>query len=100
MLGIIKNIFSRSKTGQLPLGRWARNSENVKSIYANSDHCGDVICGDPKKVKKIINIQKPIKINLPQNNKLDMYKNEEFCCMLFGVNGLCINCGLNSNIQI
>lgn len=93
MLGIIKNIFSRSKTG-----RWARNSENVKSIYANSDHCGDVICGDPKKVKKII--QKPIKINLPQNNKLDMYKNEECCCMLFGVNDPCINCGLNSNIQI
>jgi hypothetical protein len=84
MLGIIKNIFSRSKTGQLPLGRWARNSENVKSIYANSD---------PKKVKII---QKTI----PQNNKLDMYKNEEFCCMLFGVNGPCINCGLNSNIQI
>jgi|TARA_B110000285_G_C14926885_1_gene515430 hypothetical protein len=96
MLGIIKNIFSRSKTGQLPLGRWARNSENVKSIYANSDHCGDIICGDPKKVKKIV--QKTIK--LPQNNKLDMYKNEEFCCMLFGVNGPCINCGLISNVKI
>jgi hypothetical protein len=119
MLSVIKNLFKCKNQGQLPLGRWGRNNENVKSIYANSDHCGDIICGDPKKVKQIVNIQKSIPQNnkldsvnmtnveeiikmgdtdvaffggYPQNNKLDMYKNEEFCCMLFGVNGSCINC--------
>ncbi len=55
MLGIIKNIFSIIKTVQLPLGRWARNSDRVKSIYANSDHCGDIICKNPKEITALIN---------------------------------------------
>ena len=95
MLAVIRNLFKRNKSpGQLPLGRWARNHENVKSVYANSDHCGDIICGDPKKVKQIVNTQKQIKINLPQSNKLhtNTYKNQDFCCMLLGMNGPCEDC--------
>ena len=26
----------------------------IKAILANSDNCGDIICGDPKLVKEII----------------------------------------------
>ena len=39
----------------------ALNNENVKSVYANSDHCGDVICGNPKRVKQIINNENNIR---------------------------------------
>ena len=127
MFSTIRNIFKRNEN-KIVLGRWARSNDFTKAIYANSDHCGDMICGDPKKVKTIVNRQKSIPQNnkldsvnsnmthveeiiqmgdtdvaffggYPQNNKLDMYKNEEFCCMLFGVNDSCINCGLNRNIQ-
>jgi hypothetical protein len=36
-----------------PLGRWNRkNCNNLMSFYANTDHCGDKICGDVKVLKK------------------------------------------------
>ena len=54
--------------------RWFGNSNNVKlgrrehrlnneqkdlkAIWANSDHCGDVLCKDPKVVKGLIDSQK------------------------------------------
>ena len=28
--------------------------KNIKFVYNNSDHCSDVICGNPKLVKKLI----------------------------------------------
>tara|TARA_Y100001933_G_C18743455_1_gene456757 strand:- start:131 stop:463 length:333 start_codon:yes stop_codon:yes gene_type:complete len=93
MLSTIKNLFKR-KESKIVLGRWARNNDVTKAIYANSDHCGDMICGDPKKVKNIVNTQKPVKIKLPQSNKLHTYKNQDFCCMLLGIDGPCEDCNL------
>ena len=85
MLKFIKKLATQEKT-KISLGRWARTNENVKSIYANSDHCGDIICGDPKKMKHIVNFgQQKIKVKLPQNNNFT--KENEFCCMLLGMSG-------------
>ena len=97
MITTIKNLFKRNES-KIVLGRWARNNDVTKAIYANSDHCGDMICGDPKKIKNIVNTQKPIKVNLPQNNKIhtNIYKNQDFCCMLLGINGPCEDCSLIS----
>ena len=40
------------------LGRWEHKlkpeQQEIKLILNNSDHCGDVICGDPVVVKNII----------------------------------------------
>ena len=90
MLSIIKNLF-KSKESKIVLGRWGRTNDVTKAIYANSDHCGDMICGDPKKVKIIVNTQKT---KVPQNNKFHTYKNQDYCCMLLGINGPCKKCGL------
>ena len=95
MLSIIKNLF-KSKESNIMLGRWSRKNDVTKAIYANSDHCGDIICGDPKKVKIIVNNQKPIRVKLPQNNKFHTYKNHDYCCMLLGINGPCKKCCLFS----
>ena len=102
MLSRIRNIFKKKPETQM-LGRWARSNETVKSIYANSDHCGDILCGNPKEVKRIVNSQKKIKVKLPQNNKLHTTSNihlsnihsEHFCCMLLGMNGPCNDCPLH-----
>jgi hypothetical protein len=45
------------------LGRW-NIKENTKQIdskvfWANSDHCGDIICGNPLKNKKNFENHKP-----------------------------------------
>jgi len=54
---IIKKIFPKNKP--IILGRWGNNlsdrQKEINSIWTNSDHCGDIICGEPKKVKTIIN---------------------------------------------
>ena len=52
--------FNNSK---LLLGRW-NVKENKKQIdtkvfWANSDHCGDIICGNPIKNKKNFENHKP-----------------------------------------
>jgi hypothetical protein len=61
---MLRNFFSKF-SNKLILGRWSHNipdkQKNIRAIWANSDHCGDIICGDPKKVKDII--------NKTQNNK-------------------------------
>ena len=95
MLSTLKNLFKR-KESKIVLGRWARSNDVTKAIYANSDHCGDMICGDPKKVKTIVNKQKKIKVSLPQKNNLhtNTYNNQDFCCMLLGLDGPCEDCGL------
>ena len=101
MLKFIQKIFNKKET-KISLGRCARTNENIKSIYAHSDHCGDIICGDPKKIKDIVNKQKnaKVKVKLPQNNKIHIpitnaYESE-FCCILVGMNGTCRNCSFNN----
>ena len=46
----------------LYLGRWEHreneNQKEIKSIWANSDNCGDRICGQPDVIKEITNIWK------------------------------------------
>ena len=122
MLAIIRNLFKRNNSSsQLPLGRWALNNENVKSLYANSDHCGDVICGNPQKVKTFVYEENSFKhipvTNIPhlqtqsesqqqsqqqsQPQSDDVYANQDFCCMLLGLNGPCNGCTLiNSSPKI
>ena len=63
MFNIIKNnllykILENSipklfiKTEQ-PLGRWnTKNCNKLMNYYANTDHCGDKICGDVKLLKE------------------------------------------------
>jgi hypothetical protein len=49
-------------TRDLNLGRWehrqTEKQKEIKSIWANSDHCGDHICGQPEVIKEITNIRK------------------------------------------
>ena len=53
MWQLVKNIFKKKETKVL-LGRWGNHGKDIKNIYANHDHCGDIICKDPKIVKKLI----------------------------------------------
>lgn len=40
------------------LGRWNRNNDpTITSILTNYDHCGDIICKDPKEAKKLITME-------------------------------------------
>ena len=68
MIPYMRKMF-KIRDAQLALGRWKRENDVTKAIYANSDHCGDIIYGDPKKVKTIVNSQKKIKTKLPKSNK-------------------------------
>ena len=50
---------SSSSTTQM-LGRWKikpnqESSEIINNFWNNSDHCGDIICGDPVKNKEFLN---------------------------------------------
>ena len=47
----IKNIAKPQN--KIMLGRWGYNSKDIKSHYANLDHCGDYICGNPNLYKNI-----------------------------------------------
>lgn len=95
MLNIFKNLI-RKKESKIVLGRWGRTNDVTKSIYANSDHCGDAICGNPRKVKQLVHNQKKIKVALPVSNKFHTNTNEannqDFCCMLLGLQGPCQEC--------
>lgn len=47
--------FNYYKPHKTPLGRWKPyENEDLKIYYANIDHCGDRICGNPKIVKNEI----------------------------------------------
>jgi len=48
------------------LGRWAVKScsellTSINSVYQNRDHCGDVICHQPKKAEEYIKTDKKLK---------------------------------------
>ena len=53
MINNLKNLCSiflkKKKPTMLNVGRWnSADNQGIKSILANSDHCGDKICHDPK----------------------------------------------------
>lgn len=46
-----------SSVATTPLGRWnLKCNHDVTSIFANSDHCGSVVCKDPRETKKQISL--------------------------------------------
>ena len=53
----LSNFFS-GRNSLTMLGRWEhrinKNHEEIKFVQANSDHCGDKICGDPKIVNELL----------------------------------------------
>jgi len=53
----IKMPLKYIKSDQIKLGRWGKNltekQEEIKFILANSDNCGDKICGYPEMVNKL-----------------------------------------------
>ena len=62
MLQLLRNLFKKEK--KILLGRWGNYGSDIKSIYANHDHCGDIICKDPKIVKKLVEKNKLLEKNL------------------------------------
>ena len=51
----LPKIIKNNNTKITPLGRWnTKDNSDIKSILANYDNCGDIICKDPKEVIKII----------------------------------------------
>lgn len=63
MWQLFRNMFKKNET-KILLGRWGNHGKDIKNIYANHDHCGDIICKDPKIVKNLI------EKNLIEKNKL------------------------------
>lgn len=53
MLSRLKKLFKNTDT-KIILGRWGNNGSNIKNIYANHDHCGDIICKNPKIITEFI----------------------------------------------
>ena len=60
------NMLRLNSTRTMMLGRWCskrnKQHEDVVTFWANSDHCGDVICGNPIENKKILD-GKPVSLN-------------------------------------
>ena len=51
---IFNKIFKSTNNNKILLGRWNNQGNEIKNIYANHDHCGDIICKDPKIVSTYI----------------------------------------------
>ena len=52
---ITRFLKLNSSMSQPKLGRWNTNdNQGIESILANSDHCGDLICKDPKLVSGLV----------------------------------------------
>lgn len=67
MFRFIKKMFVKEKNPIL-LGRWNRNNDpSITSILTNYDHCGDIICKDPREAKKLITME----IEKSKNKKID-----------------------------
>ena len=65
MLFTTRNFIKRLMTGTSPptrLGRWEHRQTDkqleFKQKWANSDHCGDIICGKPELIKMNANKKK------------------------------------------
>lgn len=56
-LKIVNNIARRRIVNRPPvsLGRWEHRvnekQQDLKILWANIDHCGDIICGKPENIK-------------------------------------------------
>jgi len=50
--------FMTPKVHPKMLGRWNlktnKQQEDIVTFWANSDHCGDIICGNPLENKKLL----------------------------------------------
>ena len=48
--------FFKTKHNTIMLGRWNPKNclvkESISVFQANSDHCGDILCGDPNRYKE------------------------------------------------
>jgi len=65
MFNFLRNLIIPKNT--VLLGRWNRNqSADIKNIFANHDHCGDIICKDPKEITRLINKETIIKPKKPK----------------------------------
>jgi len=58
-----RNIYKKMGYNEkLNLGRWEHRHDErkkeIKSIWANYDHCGDHICGEHKVIKEFTNMKK------------------------------------------
>ncbi len=51
---MLVKLFPKSKPPML--GRWGNNlndtQKSINSVWTNSDHCGDIICGKPELIQK------------------------------------------------
>lgn len=106
---MIRRLFK--KTSEIKLGRWDHSinieQEHIKSVWTNSDHCGDVICGKPDNIKKTLDSasnykkEKTIKrsYNTLSNTDSVINKNSSnsTCCILLGFHDFCENCTLINN---
>ena len=59
MIDKILKLFNRKPIQGIMLGRWNLKHDNAKKeiitmFYSNTDHCGDVICGNIIENKKIL----------------------------------------------
>ena len=56
VIRILKNIVTnRPKKSNMMLGRWNLiNNQNITSVLANMDSCGDKLCGNVDMVRKAI----------------------------------------------
>lgn len=56
---IVQTMFKKEKP---LLGRWNLKhnckTEDIIVHHTNRDHCGDIICGDPKKYAEFTNLNK------------------------------------------
>ena len=96
MFNIFKNFTSRNIPQKISFGRFdiktTEHQKMVKAILANSDNCGDVICGDPKLVKNIIRYDN--KIDSKTSKDYIDPSNPELCCQFYNFDK-CDNCHMN-----
>ena len=82
MLNVFRKLGIRTLPQKINFGRFDINTTEkqkmIKAILANSDNCGDTICGDPKLVKNIINNDNNIK-----SYNLSHKGNPELCCQFY-----------------
>ena len=81
-MSLIKSFFKSTK--KLHFGRFDINTTEKqkisKMILANADNCGDIICGEPKIVKNLIQNENYPEFTIYREKNLD---NPEFCCMFY-----------------
>lgn len=61
-------VQSSSKT---MLGRWNlknKKHEDMVTFWANSDHCGDTICGNPRENKKFLDTHSQVVLTDAKKN--------------------------------